>query len=1471
MATSLGRLLVDVAANAAGFERDMQKVQRSAKSELRKVRREIFKTERDLERARGKVKRLATGFAALGAVSIAGAAREFNKIAQEADKLDKAATLTGFAVEELQEFQFAAKQAAGVTEKEFNLGMQRFNRRVGEVVNNSGELLKTINRLGIEITDSSGKVKTQTQLLNEFAVAINDAESGQEALSIAFKLFDSEGARLINLLKQGEEGMNALREQFRSTGAMLTEETIEATVRFNESLNVLQANLKGISVGIFSDIIKPLSDYAAFLAETEEGQAELNRIINAFGETLKTVGIAIAAAFTARLAAASIEVAVLSTRIAILTRRKLALQGASVAAGTAVAGFGRVLRLASGPVGIAVTALAAIAFNFSRSNEEAKKATRAFAQFRKESDRLRGRSAEEERIRGLTAAQVQGEISALERTLRTIQAQSGSASVIADIQAKIEQLTAVLQGLNDEGETTTKTNKASTASFKGLIDGLNKFATQAAQDAADRAKEVADAMRDMTDEIADASAELGGPFARNLREFQAEAQRVATLARKGLIGDDQAIQRIDLAREKFDRLNLEIRDGLLRTFETDLANALPPVISRMLGLADATAEVARQSGALSQIGSNFAQSVIQGGGIQDSLTNALTGFAGQSFAESLEDTIAVAAEDGLSAAFESEGFQRNSAEGFALALGQAVEGDLGQAALTAVGNAIAGPIGGFIGSIIGDALFGDSKPKFQIRGTDADRATDAGTDRQVEGALGEIEFAFREIEDEAKTQIVNAFVQFDETIAGVIRDAGQLDAVEDALARFGVSSRSDSESIEELLQKRFDVILGTFDSFTQNFVQQADTLESQVQRLASIFVIENEIILGRALGLSGDISSLGGPSPGPSPGPPGGGGFGPPGARPSLQQVEAFNATIQGTGNAASVTNPVLQQTLELVDDLRIGSEPLTDTFERLVSVTNSLDEALALTGNSIGKTREDLVRFGADLVAIFGDDAQRLGQALDRALGAAFSDEELSQQTIDSAKQRASDLLTSIGITVTEETFTQGGLRELLETFLGALGPEETAKLIEAGSAIATVIEEMSSLGDEAEKAAQSLKDTINSELQRAVLGDLRLEFLETRKRFAELTEQARELGLSEQFLGRIRAAETARMDQLAQKVRASLKDLTELLFGRETTEQQISNVNRVAEARQNAFEQEMRALERIADFVDSVLLSGVSPLTPGERVREARSQLEEAFQAAAGGDIGALEDLPQLADQFFREFQSFTGGVGGFATEFDQIVERLNRLQQAGPQNQPSATSPPTALDFSRGIERVEEEITELQRVSSTFALVDQLGLLSQLTERAPSDIAGELGIPLGRVIETLTGDLPGLTGEALSGFFDELVNETNAQLNELTNLETLAVNRNKLLEQLVGDVEPPPQVIDPVEGPSGPIGGPITPPPSQGVTSTQSESTQVVSERLANIEQILRESNSLTNEQTTIIRRQADDARRDAFITQPSRGAA
>jgi len=410
----------------------------------------------------------------------------------------------------------------------------------------------------------------------------------------------------------------------------------------------------------------------------------------------------------------------------------------------------------------------------------------------------------------------------------------------------------------------------------------------------------------------------------------------------------------------------------------------------MIGLAQATDRAGQSFGAFNQIGNNFAQAILNGQGIRDSLSSSLLAFGGQGIGTALDQTdltgfVKTAFTDGISAAFDSSEFKRNSAAGFALALGQAVEGNFGQAAFTAAGNALFGEIGALVGSILGDLVFGESVPKFQVRGRNATQATDAGTDRVLATDFGaDLEIAFRGIEDAAKRQIVRGYSDFLSAVSGIVDDPGQREAIAGVISRFGVSSRSGPDDIEGQLELLFSDITDTFGAATQAFIRQAETLEGQVQRLADV--------LGFA----------------------------------------------------------------------------------------DQLADAADLLGRAFASSRTELEDFSAQLLDAFDGTADELSGVLNRVLNAAFSEEELAQQTIRNARQKATDLLTDLGIGVSEDTFSQQGLRDLIDNFLGELGPEETAQLLQAGDAIARLIDAEASLADERGTNIDRLRD----DWQRAIDG---------------------------------------------------------------------------------------------------------------------------------------------------------------------------------------------------------------------------------------------------------------------------------------------------------------------------------------------------------------------------------------------------
>jgi len=1394
MTTSLGRLVLDMAADAAGFERDMQRISRSSEKELNKVSRQLRFAERDLDQARAKVAGLGGAMAAIGGIAIAGAVREFRKLSQEADRIQKLGLQLGISAEAVQELGFAAEQS-GSNLEQFSKGLIQMQRNIQNANDGLSTQVRSFERMGLEVEALRGLAPDRQFAL--IADALSQMEDETQRNASALEIFGRSASNILPLLNQGAEGIRELREQMSATGAVFSQDAVDAAAKFNDALNVLTLQLSSFRNVLFSDVIGTLADYADFLANTEEGQKLFRQTLEDIGDAAKTVGTIIGVAFVGALGKALVSLVAAEVRVFRLTQQKLALTAAATGAtgaitrtSIAVTGLTRAASVLFGPVGIAVAILGTLAFQARNIKESFDDASTGLNDFGDQLERLTARGADAALLpfRDL-ANEITAEIIRSGQALQSLQqdladlegapeggfAESARAETIAlieeeeqrlaELKSQLEETRAAMADAAEENENLGESAEATGVNLGTLIGALNEFARDAAFEAIERAEEIVESMAAMNDEIADAAAQLNGPMAQALREFQREAQRVGTAFREGDISQEQAVTRLAQLEEQFNRTSSAIRDDFLASVDDALRRGLPEFVQQMLGLANATERAGNAfGGAFSQIGSNFAQSVINGQSISNSIESALTGFAGQGISESFGELFTDALEGSFEDVFSSEAFRRNSSEGFALAISQAVGGNIGQAAFTAAGNAIGGPIGAVIGSIIGDAIFGGSVPKFQVRGTESDTATDAGTDRFINGPLGNIEFAFRGIEDQAKSQIVRAFTEFDQSIAGIIRDESQLEAVQAALDRFGVSSRSGPDDIEGQLNLRFDAILSTFDSFTQNFVNVADTLDARAQRLADLFAIQNRLLLGQGFGLSGSAADFGGTTPpGNDPGFGGGGGPGF-GNLPRIQaeQVRAFTATIESTGDAAAVSNPVLQQTLTLLDELSVGGESLVDTFNRLSTVTESLDRAAGLTGNAFADSREGLVRFGAELVSIFGDDAGAFSGLLNRVLEAAFSEEQLAQQTIDAARQQATNLLTGLGIAVTEETFTQQGLQDLLTNFLGNLGPEATAQLLAAGDAIAALIEAQSSLATEAEEAAeetQGLSDAMTSILQS--IAPARLEFL-------RLTERIDALSESEKNLSVARLAAEVQIQGFIASLRQSIPTLIEQFTG--GTEQAARDIQRSVGNLRDAW---LGAVDSIRAALDQQLVGNNSSLTNRERLTEIQSQLMDAAAAARGGDLGAAQSIPALFNEAIAQgaqfFGTATDDFASFEAQLRALLEGVADNATIPPEQQTAANTAAIA-ESSQQVER-----TAFEQLQLALQLIDQIDLLSQLTGETPSAIGEEFGAPIAELIRTLTGEVPDLTGDALSGFFNDLVAETGAQLDEMAQIE--AINRDQL----------------------------------------------------------------------------------------------
>ncbi len=221
--------------------------------------------------------------ALIAAAGVGGFAFLTKRSMNATDQLAKTASKIGATTEALSGLRYAA-DLTGVSTQTMDMAMQRFARRTAEAAQGTGEAKGAIKELGID-------AKELVQLpLDERMVVLADAFQGvsteSDKLRLAFKLFDSEGAALVNTLGLGGDGLRELLNEAETLGLVMSGSAAAGVEKANDELTKLGGLFRGVTdqtVAAFAPAIgtltKAFKDYLLEVVATDGG-------VEAFAQTL---------------------------------------------------------------------------------------------------------------------------------------------------------------------------------------------------------------------------------------------------------------------------------------------------------------------------------------------------------------------------------------------------------------------------------------------------------------------------------------------------------------------------------------------------------------------------------------------------------------------------------------------------------------------------------------------------------------------------------------------------------------------------------------------------------------------------------------------------------------------------------------------------------------------------------------------------------------------------------------------------------------------------------------------------------------------------------------------------------------------------------------------------------------------------------------------------------------------------------
>jgi len=211
-----------------------------------------------LRKVGGAVFSLKSGIVA--AFGAAGLGFAIKQSLEATDRLAKTADRIGTTTEALSKLQYAGK-IAGIETRTLNMALQRFVRRTAEVAKGTGEAQGAMSDLGLDANELVNLPLDQRMLALSDAFA--NVQSGSERLRLSFKLFDSEGAAVIQMLNLGSDAMRELFQEAEMLGGVMSADAAQGVQEANDSITKMLTLLTGLRdqfVAALSPALKELVD-----------------------------------------------------------------------------------------------------------------------------------------------------------------------------------------------------------------------------------------------------------------------------------------------------------------------------------------------------------------------------------------------------------------------------------------------------------------------------------------------------------------------------------------------------------------------------------------------------------------------------------------------------------------------------------------------------------------------------------------------------------------------------------------------------------------------------------------------------------------------------------------------------------------------------------------------------------------------------------------------------------------------------------------------------------------------------------------------------------------------------------------------------------------------------------------------------------------------------------------------------------
>lgn len=162
-----------------------------------------------------------------------------------AEEIGQAAQRVGLTTDQLQELRYAATSAGVEVNDLQGAFISQANNAASAAAGNE-ELIVLFRKLGVQIRDTSGKIRPQADLFVDIAEGLSKITDETLRTSMAAKIYGDVGAKLMPLFLTGARGIDEYRKRAHELGIVLGRDAIQTSMEYTTILGETKTAILGV-------------------------------------------------------------------------------------------------------------------------------------------------------------------------------------------------------------------------------------------------------------------------------------------------------------------------------------------------------------------------------------------------------------------------------------------------------------------------------------------------------------------------------------------------------------------------------------------------------------------------------------------------------------------------------------------------------------------------------------------------------------------------------------------------------------------------------------------------------------------------------------------------------------------------------------------------------------------------------------------------------------------------------------------------------------------------------------------------------------------------------------------------------------------------------------------------------------------------------------------------------------------------